>query len=661
MATHAAKQDLEGLPPETLQQIAGYLHETPSLSAFSLASKTCHSAALPSLFRNIHLAVHDRKALQRDVDTLIEILSRSESASHVRRLSITGSLGLDVEGGTAKLSTDELDTVKWFKETGAYEIFDGQEPVFKDNGVHVCTEPVIERSSEEDMAWAPVVGLIKTLPGLTTLEYDCRNQFPPLLLDAIEEHKCKLHHMTFRLRSLLSDTLDPYEMALATSPCLYKAQVRCAWRDSNGDDDFNEEAMMELAAGLAPNLKELVVVGLQPPIPFVKRHRPRGPWRGLPGFVPGKHTGSLTALTFLASVYLSVDTVQSWARHIDFSCLRHLGLGGGYTSSGLTQRGIDEEVMDWMIQNCSFHRLRSLRVHLSRDLIVERPGFADTASTFFKLFKPLYELSVSGSLEPKILDAILSRHGPTLQKLSLRPIDREMIVPNGRALLDMPMVFEREHILQIQTQCPALRELAITVKRTKSDATEAKIYKIFGKMGCLQSLFLTLDCSDRRIAQDSTRTNDPSFDEFDREMYLELGLLKGHVRDTFMNCAVDETLARSIWETICGDKKGRPLQSLKLWTTGGGRWLSFICHGGILDAAKYLSRSWLIERRNDNNMIDVRELGRWGRKGREQIMAVMLYKRKGRRDLQQVFRRIWPHKEGSKDWRDDWASLPLQS
>lgn len=60
-------------------------------------------------------------------------------------------------------------------------------------------------------------------------------------------------------------------------------------------------------------------------------------------------------------------------------------------------------------------------------------------------------------------------------------------------------------------------------------------------------------------------------------------------------------------------------------------------------------------------MIDVRELGRWGRKGREQIMAVMLYKRKGRRDLQQVFRRIWPHKEGSKDWRDDWASLPLQS
>lgn len=657
MAAHTVRQDLEGLPPETLQQIAGYLHEIPSLSAFSLASKTCHSAAIPSMFRNIHLAVHGRKALQRDVDTLIEILSRTESARHVRRLSITGSLGLDVEGVTAKLSADELYTVEWFKETGAYEIFDGQEPVFQDNGEHVSTEPVIEKCSEEDMAWAPVVSLIKILPGLTTLKYDCRNQFPPLLLDAIEEHKCKLHHMTFRLRSLLSDTPDPYEMALATSPCLYKAQVRCAWRDSNGGDDFNEEAMMELAAGLAPNLKELVVVGLHPPIPFLKRRRPRGPWRGLPGFVPGKRTESLTTLTFLGPVYLSVDTMQSWARHIDFGWLRHLGLAGGYTTSELRQRGIDEEVMDWMLQNCSFHRLRSLRVHLSRDLMVERPGFADTASTFFKLFEPLCELSVSGSLDPKILDAILSRHGPTLQKLTLRPMECEMIIPNGRTL-EMPMLFEREHILQIQAQCPGLRELAITVKRTKSGATEAKIYKSFGKMECLQSLFLTLDCSDWRIAQDSTRTNDPSFDEFDREMYLELGLLKGHVRDTFMNCAVDETLARSIWETICGDKKGRPLQSLRLWTTGGGRWLSPLCDGGILDAAKYLSRSWLIERRNDKDMIDVRELGRWGREGREQIMAEMLRKKS---DLQRVFRRIWPQKEGSKDWREDWASLTLQS
>lgn len=355
MTTHTVRQDLEGLPPETLQQIAGYLHETPSLSAFSLASQTCHSAALPSMFRNIHLAVHGRKALQRDVDTLIEILSRTESARHVRRLIITGSLGLDVEGDTAKLSTDDDYTVEWFKTTGAYEIFDGQEPVFNDNGHHVSTEPVIERSSEEDMAWAPVVSLIKTLPGLTTLEYDCRNQFPPLLLDAIQEHKCKLHHMTFRLRSLLSDTPDPYEMALATSPCLYKAQVRCAWRDSNGDDDFNQEAMMELAAGLAPNLKELVVVELQPPISLLNRRRPRGPWRGLPGFVPGKRTESLTTLTFLGSVYLSVDIMQSWARHVDFDCLRHLELGGGYTLFEFKHRGMCEEEMEWMIQNCLFH------------------------------------------------------------------------------------------------------------------------------------------------------------------------------------------------------------------------------------------------------------------------------------------------------------------
>jgi hypothetical protein len=46
-------------------------------------------------------------------------------------------------------------------------------------------------------------------------------------------------------------------MELATSPSLYRLDVVCAWRDSDGDDDFNLEAAMDLASGLAPNLKEV--------------------------------------------------------------------------------------------------------------------------------------------------------------------------------------------------------------------------------------------------------------------------------------------------------------------------------------------------------------------------------------------------------------------
>jgi hypothetical protein len=44
---------------------------------------------------------------------------------------------------------------------------------------------------------------------------------------------------------------------------------------------------MELAAGLAPNLKEVVIVNLFLENSWRYDRRPRGSWRGLPSFVTG--------------------------------------------------------------------------------------------------------------------------------------------------------------------------------------------------------------------------------------------------------------------------------------------------------------------------------------------------------------------------------------
>ncbi|KAJ4412493.1 hypothetical protein N0V82_008762 [Gnomoniopsis sp. IMI 355080] len=629
------------------------------------------------MFREIHLTVHDSASLQRDVDTLIEKLTHGDSARYVRCLNVKGFLRVGVElPSTSRYQTRTLDDMSYFEECGIDEILEGEEPMFPMGGLHYShSEAIIERSSEEDMAWIPVVNLIKRLPGLTTLVYDCRNQFPPSLLDAVHEHPfCKLKHLTFRLRSLLRDVPDPYEMALATSPALYSVRVRCAWRDSNGDDDFNHEAMLELVAGLTPNLKEVVVHYASPYMRNVHYRRPRGTWRGLPGFVPGKCVGSLTSLSLLGSVdWWTTDVITGWAKHTDFGRLRHLDLGGGYDET--FGPGMREEVMQWVVENCSFPRLKTLRAHLSRDdRMVERPDYADTAVAFFKLFEPLDEIIVCGALEAKILDAILTQHGPTLQKLSLRPTEISTSVSNGNKRMKIPMVFEKEHISQIQTQCPALQNLSISVKRTKSDAREAEIYKAFGKMEHLQVLFLTLDCSDYRVTRDSTRTDDPSFDEFDREFGWGLGFLQlGHVRETYMNCAVDETLACSIWDTICRAKVGKPLQSLKLWTTGGDEWGNGTSNGGIRPVVDKLSRSWLLERVvGMEDMITVKELGRQRRERGEKDWNESsnpesdTYHRKGRKGekewslVRQIFHRVWPPKKDSKDWGEEWESLPLQ-
>ena len=681
MAIDFVKLNLHGLPREMLQQIAIYLNDShrPSLFAFGLASKICHDAATPSIFYHIRLDIGSREALQRDADALVKTLARTESACHVRCLSIKGHLKLPVKPKVEGYQSYSGDRHSWFKETGVDEILTDEELYLGSVPHVVYDEPVIAKSSEEDLAWLSVVGLIKTLPHLAKLVYDCQNQFPPSLLDALHDYHphCKLYHLTFRFRTLLWGTPYPYEMALATSPCLYSVKVECSERDSEGDDDFNQEAIMELAAGLAPNLKEVVIVNLYPENSWRYEDRPRGSWRGLPGFVTGQSIGSLTSLSLLASPKSGpLGKLQGWAKHTDFSHLRHLTLVGGF---GCEDSGLNDETIEWIVENCSFSQLKTLHIRLDRhDSHADNPNYVINAIATLSSFEPLEQLSVSGPLEPKILDAILDRHGQTLTKLSLRPYEDEGSTFPHRLRREIPMTFTKEHILQIHAQCPVLEELALSIKRTKSDALEAEVYKSFGRMGQLRSLFLILDCSNWSVARDPDLEDNALFDTVDREAWgTDEFIKKGHLKESMMNCAVDEALARSIWETICRNKAGQKLEALKMWTYGGGRFGGG--SGGMGKVVDNLSRSWLIERvpRDDGDIINIRELGQRAREVRDQRVTDEYekhaqYLRRVYYDIiepediaensdeVQVFRLIWPRREESEDWRKDWSSLPLQ-
>lgn len=679
-----ASATIDDLPLETLQTVADYLHTThrPSLYAFGWANKNLHRASLRFIFQEVHLAVRSHKSLQRDVDALVKALSGADSASYVRHLGIKGFLVLDdsTSDGEMKemLPTDESSEMTYFQMRGAEEVLGDEEPFLRP--VLFRDEPA-KATPDEDAAWSPIVGLIKTLPHLTKLVYNCRNQFPPSLLDALHQHQpqCRLYHHTFRLGSLVSEAIDPHEIAIATSPCLHSVKARAPSFDSHGEDDFNEEAMREIVAGFAPNLREVYILKLLPQRLAGSVHNWRmggGPWRGLPGFTPGLGIGSLTSLTITGSWDMppgvsQADFVQTWTKATEFSSLRHLALGGGFEY----ELGVSSDALGWIAQNCSLPKLETLRIRLGRhdgQERTERLNHTNSAMDFFAALPPLRELSASGALEPEILDVILSRHGCMLKKLSLRPFEYRFC----RNTKPIPMVFKKEHILQIQAQCPELQDLAISVKRTKSDIREAEIYKSLSDMAQLQHLFLTLDCSDWRVTRDRTSTAHPSFDEIDRKTYAGSELedpqhsphiLWGHLREAFMNCAVDETLARSIWETICRNKSGKRLQSLKLYTTGGCSFGSQVNYGGYGEVVDHLSRSWLIERgvRDDEDAVTAEELGRKAREARDQELTERFVPAFGedpeRSAVVQILRRIWPRKEGSRDWREDWASLPLHA
>jgi hypothetical protein len=236
----------------------------------------------------------------------------------------------------------------------------------------------------------------------------------------------------------------------------------------------------------------------------------------------------------------------------------------------------------------------------------------------------------------------------------LRPREEIPIGINVRNLLDLdvPFHFAKDSVSQLRDQCPILEELLITVKRNKSSESEAEMYRCFGEMANLRDLSLQLECSNWRVTRDPTYA--PDFDEGDQEP-VETGrypwLKRGELKETLINCAVDEALACSIWKTISQNKTGRPLEHLRLQPTGAGEYgTSTRLPPAFTMMVKEMARLWRFERvlRDDTEDFTVMELRR--------VKSVCDPQDP---EFWEVFRSVWPSKDGSKTFRDDWASFPL--
>ena len=126
---------------------------------------------------------------------------------------------------------------------------------------------------------------------------------------------------------------------------------------------------------------------------------------------------------------------------------------------------------------------------------------------------------------------------------------------------------------------------------------------------------------------------------------------QGHIRDAFINSALDETLARAIFNDISNSKAHHafPLEYVTLHPNGGGEFgrcvsLDVSC---LKQAIHSLSRKWLLTRspRDDScDKVIAREIGKrsreeWdNRKLHPLIQAAWL-------KTEPLFRRIWPEME----------------
>jgi hypothetical protein len=664
---------LESLPAELLAPICECLdrEHTPSLLAFASASKYCYAATTALLFRTIKFSVVSRPQLAKDVKECYDMLQRAASFSHVRRLVVDGQPPRNDDH--ERYPQYQWHRPKMSAEERGYD--HGIFARFHDHDFIPDNTPA-EAVYETNDGWRPLADLIMQLPSLSDFIYGCPSQFPPCLLQILHQHRpqCRLHVSTFKLLSLNAPVMDAHEVMLATSPCLYSVKVQCEdpysdthhGFDSQGIQTFHYKATMRLVAGLSPSLKEVTMYHSSSDWNFDLQDDIQRPWQPLKDSMLGNKShrfspGSLRCLKHWGHGSIGRQIVENWRAHINFSVLCILNL----------ESPIVEDALAYLATNCDFPCLKTLVLTLET-LSTNYSHTSTSANNYFSVAKRflrnlprLSNLKLLGDLHRISLGSFLDHQGPGLRELWLGPF-------GGYSSL-----LQRD-IAHIGMHCLLLEHLVLALHRSRGNAAEVAAYRTLGSLPKLQDLSLRLDASDPAVLAEHPEDDDsdldddeipptpsdPSFDEFDHQffpwtLHNYRKARNGHIRDAFINSAVDETLVRDIFWTISAAKPdgSLPLERMKVSVFGGGYLGSDRPVESLRVVIGNLSRSWLVERnpRDDcREELIIKELGK-----KEEIPAAM---ERLHPDLETIFRRIWPAKQKKGgNWWEDWHSWPLSA
>lgn len=608
------------LPTEILQDISEILDtiHPASLLAFACASKKCYAIASVSLFRTVKIAIPPGKEPLHNVHAWVERLRRDNASVHVRRLILISSP--QKPAGYPYLSLDPWERGRE-NDTGLWSCWDSCLDSWLWDMSPRQMEPI------PDHNWGTVIALVGQLKGLVDIFWACLGRFPPRLLQTLHElHErpkfCRLHHYTFKLSNLTQTSLTPYEDELITSPCLHSIGDLCSaddavipplWKNFHSHHELRRLHLRSRSNRIRHNVK----CGLRP-LPLESIH-PSSP--GTSSAVPHGAYGK-------------------------FPALRVLKLNEILPSQGLPASSNLSSLVA-LTFTCTTVRYSSVP-----------PAYWDEAIALFRNLPNLTTLRIRNWNRAI---SIIPGLSPGLETLELRTY----AIPGGPPLLD-------DHIHQLAYLCPRLEKLTIEVQRSRGDISEIARYRSLGRLPRLQVLELCLDASPPPILPDFDTAIEPWFDAKDTK-YLPAIFAptyrQGHVRDVFLNSAIDGVLARTIFKVIDSAKprhSGRapplPLERLELYAWGGAlfpQWddEDYIPFHHLLAALKQV---WVAE-------LDTHE----DRQGMPRVDEIYWHANKSslrNHHLDHVeehgywfelWRRVWPAEREGVDWWDDWKSRPL--
>lgn len=631
----------DSLPAELWSHVFECLDKL-SLKNLSVVDHYLHSIAVPLLFDTI--SVHQSKAAQ-----LHQVLAQKAYNKHIRKLEVR----------------DRFEPTLHFDDA-----FSNPHVVYD----YFADRRSPQESHTRDSSWEPVAALLASLPALTDLIWTCPQQFPRCLLLILHSDKfvgCKLHLRTFRLRSLALDeaAVDPHELELARSPNLHSVWFSCDLDNISNNDTSLPEAILCIARA-APNLRvlrlrqtiiqmTLMHPGLQPDVTM-----PR--WAS---YLPNtEHAGGQLEQLQLTGpgLDLSPHQIVAWRDCTDFTLLRTLVLDIRIEEKTLVE-----------LANCKFASLVTLSMYLDIEpgMMSSPENREDTMSelarTFLCSLPPLKQLRLRGELDHGCLFDVLKHHANRIRKLELFAGG---FSPHRLSLWP-------DEVLWVGDYCPALETLNLQMLRTRGDEKEVAAYSSLGSIPRLQTLLLTLDASDYISLRNDEGAEAPDWNPFPAppkphfdnafdmefagftDMGGDLDPRKGHLKDMFINAALDQSLVQAIFSKLSVAKppRGLSFDRIEVKSVGGGDFGVGPIKPVIAEIMNEIQSSWVVEKSKvSNEQFRIRNISR------DQSTSSRPEKNCsedgiGRlldSSLESIFRHVWP-KSGEGAWRNDWYSLPL--
>ncbi|KUL89067.1 hypothetical protein ZTR_06133 [Talaromyces verruculosus] len=514
----------------------------------------------------------------------------------------------------------------------------------------------LQPSYYEEKNWEPLVKLLKVARRVEFLNYAELNNFPSSLLEALHQYHPTCYLNIWSTQNIAIDRpglgniqhadygqfLDPFDLNLFHSPCLRAITLwYTTWRDLETRVLTGQEAIIPLVT-MAQNLRHLQINDS-----YGRNYqRTNEFWQAYISSSYGESPSTppqLLTLSLWSGALPSDPFLAKWGQYFQLSHIRALEV---------LRAGNVSEMSNLFFR---LERLERLFITIDDGQVPASNLYEADYEPIFNAINPLKMLRVRGVGHKSTIYSILGHHGETLETLIIEPARFLWGHCNEWDYHSYP-VFELDDIVAFAKMAPRLRELRLTVERSKGNLQEKQLYEALGLFPCLHSLIIDLEYKPRSSEalwlDDSHTRSSPSY--------------QAALKDTLVNAAMDESLALQIWNVIYSKKQKENLHNLRHLRLVPIGWDLFD-NDSERRVTFQLSRSFLISNREflNNSSLEIREIGarerllQWKKGSIPELVDPPEWRRPPKR-LRRILRSLWGISESEiENWTAQWSSFPL--